>query len=145
MYRKRIIICIISVLFVLGLIFSIIIFTPKELSINVDLPDSYDFTVSNFDNYVVAEADDLSIHISEDRSPYEDTFWYIEYYQNRFYVDENFLNENNIFLNENRYTTINGNKSLILSLTKDYENIPDITYTYAFIQTNRTILYKIYV
>lgn len=102
----------------------------------VEFPGYFEFDFSESKDFIVAKSDDLSVNISKDRSPYEDTFWYIEYYQNRFYTDENFRIANDIVLHENRYTEINGKKALILSLTKNFDTIDDLTYTYAFIQTN---------
>ncbi len=103
---------------------------------SVEFLGNFEFDFSDSKDFIVAKSDDLSINISKDRSPYEDTFWYIEYYQNRFYTDENFRIANDIVLHENRYTEINGKKALILSLTKNFDTIDNLTYTYAFIQTN---------
>lgn len=103
---------------------------------NVEFPGNFTFDFSQSKDFIIARSNDLSVHISKDRSPYEDTFWYIEYYQNRFYTNENFLAQNNITLHENRYTEINGKKTLVLSLTKHLDVLDDLTYTYAFIQTN---------
>lgn len=103
---------------------------------NVEFPGNFTFDFSQSKDFIIAKSNDLSVHISKDRSPYEDTFWYIEYYQNRFYTNENFLAQNNITLHENRYTEINGKKTLVLSLTKHLDVLNDLTYTYAFIQTN---------
>lgn len=103
---------------------------------NVEFPGNFTFDFSQSKDFIIAKSNDLSVHISKDRSPYEDTFWYIEYYQNRFYTNENFLAQNNITLHENRYTEINGKKTLVLSLTKHLDVLDDLTYTYAFIQTN---------
>ena len=102
----------------------------------VRLPGIFEFDFSHSKDYIVAQNEDLYIHISKDRSPYEDTFWYIDYYQNRFYTNESFLQTNNITLHENRQTEINGNKTVILTLTKHFDTLDDLTYTYAFIQTN---------
>lgn len=103
---------------------------------NVEFPGKFHFDFSQSKDFIIARNNNLYVHISKDRSPYEDTFWYIEYYQNRFYTDENFLAANNITLNENRYIEINGKKTLVLSLTKNFDTLDDLTYTYAFIQTN---------
>ena len=103
---------------------------------NVELPGNFTFDFSQSKDFIIAKNDDWYIHISKDRSPYPDTFWYIDYYQNRFYTNENYLNANNIILNENRYTEINGKKTLVLSLTKNFDTLDNLTYTYAFIQTN---------
>lgn len=102
----------------------------------VEFPGVFDFDFSQSKDFIIAKSNDLYVHISKERSPYEDTFWYIEYYQNRFYTDENFRTTNGIVLHENRYTDINGKKTLILSLSKSFDTIDDLTYTYAFIQTN---------
>ena len=61
MSKKRIIFFIIGALFVIGLVFSFIIFSPKELSINVSFPSDYDFNVSGYENYVVADSDSISL------------------------------------------------------------------------------------
>lgn len=103
---------------------------------NVEFPGNFTFDFSQSKDFIIAKNNDLSVHISKERSPYEDTFWYIEYYQNRFYTNDNFLVQNDITLHENRYTEINGKKTLILSLTKHLDVLDDLTYTYAFIQTN---------
>lgn len=103
---------------------------------NVEFPGIFEFDFSKSKDYVIAQNESLHINISKDRSPYEDTFWYIDYYQNRFYKDENFLKSNNITLNEDRYEQINDKKTSVLTITKHFDNLPDVTYTYAFIQTN---------
>ena len=112
--------------------------TLKDISdkYTVEFPGIFEFDFSKSKDYIVAKNEDLYIHISKDRSPYEDTFWYIDYYQNRFYTNESFLQTNNITLHENRQTEINGNKTTILTLTKHFDTLDDLTYTYAFIQTN---------
>ena len=108
MSKKRIIIwLIIGIIFSIGISIMLYVFIPKKLKINIKLPKEFEFEISNFDNYVLIESDELTIHYSEDRSPYEDTFWYIDYYQNRFYTNEDDLKENNITLHENRIASIN--------------------------------------
>lgn len=103
----------------------------------IDLPNnlSFDFTLSK--HYIIAENENLQINISCDVSPYTDTFEYINYYQNRFYLDENYQKENNIVINENRFEKINGYNTVVLSLTRntDSKEYKFNTYTYAFIQT----------
>jgi hypothetical protein len=106
MSKKCIIIwLIIGIIFSIGISTMLYVFIPRKLKINVKLPK--EFEISNFDNYVLIESDELTIHYSEDRSPYEDTFWYIDYYQNRFYTNKDYLKENNITLHENRIASIN--------------------------------------
>ncbi len=132
---KNWLICLI-VLILIGVITALYVFIPRALAFDIELPKGFKFDYSNSELFVIASDDDMSITISKEWSPYEDTWWYIDYYQNRFYVNENYLSENNIKLEENRHTQINGNETLILTLTKDYENIEDTTYTYAYIQTD---------
>lgn len=102
----------------------------------VVLPGAFEFDLTKSKDYIIAQNEELYVHISKDRSPYEDTFWYIDYYQNRFYTNESFLKSNNITLNEDRFAQINGKKTKILTLTKHFDTLDDLTYTYAFIQTN---------
>ena len=132
---KKWLICLI-VLILIGVITALYVFIPRALAFDIELPKGFKFDYSNSELFVIASDDDMSITISKEWSPYEDTWWYIDYYQNRFYVNENYLSENNIKLEENRHTQINGNETLILTLTKGYENIEDTTYTYAYIQTD---------
>ncbi len=103
----------------------------------IDLPSNLSFDFSLSKHYVIAENDNMKINISCDVSPYTDTFEYIKYYQNRFYLDETYQIENNIVINENRFEEINGYKTVILSLTRNTTSneYPFNTYTYAFIQT----------
>ena len=115
---------------------------------SVKLPGLFEFDFSKSKDYVIAKNDDLYIHISKDRSPYEDTFWYIDYYQNRFYTNESFLQTNNITLHENRQTEINGNKTSILTLTRHFDTLDDFLLfnIYVRIYTNkRPVLYSFYV
>lgn len=127
---------VLCVLILIGILCALYIFIPRNLKFDIDLPSGFEFDYSNSELFVTANSSYMSITISNEWSPYEDTWGYIDYYQNRFYTNEQYQAENNITLHENRYVNMNGNKVQILTLTKDYENIEDDTYTYAYIQTD---------
>lgn len=133
---KKYIWWIIGGIIILGIIFALYIFIPRSLTFDISVPANPKFDYSNSENYIIVTNDDgLQITISKEYSPYEDVFGYIEFYHNRFYVNDDYLKGNNMVLHENRYDEINGKKTQILSLTKDYENLDDATYTYVYIQT----------
>lgn len=126
---------ILGILMILSVAIVLYVFIPRNFSFNIELPNDFEIDYSNSENYIIATGKNMSITISKEYSPYEDTFEYIEYYHNRFYINKDYLDGNKITLHENRYTKINDNEIQILSLTKDYENIEDTTYTYAYIRT----------
>lgn len=134
--KKKILWWTLGVVVVLGILFALYIFIPRSLTFDISIPNNPKFDYSNSENYIIVTNDDgLQVTISNEYSPYDDVFEYIDFYHNRFYENENYLNGNNMTLHENRFTTVNGDKTQVLSLTKDYENLEDTTYTYAYIQT----------
>lgn len=104
----------------------------------INLPKNlaYDFSLSK--DYIKAYNDNIDITISMERSPYSDVWEYIDYYQNRFFLDENYQQKNSITLHENRKEKINGHQAQIISLTRntDSDTLKLNTYTYIYMQLN---------
>lgn len=102
----------------------------------VSLPQKleYDFSVSPI--YIKAFNENTSITISCETSPYADIWEYIDYYQNRFFLDEKYQQANNIKLNKNTKEEINGYTIKIISITRNTESdqIDFNTYSYIYIK-----------
>jgi beta-mannanase len=119
---------------------------PEGYYINLPANLKYDFTLSNL--YIKAKSNDMQITLSKEWSPYEDVWKYIDYYQNRFILSEEYQKANNITLHENVKTDVNGYETQIISLSRntDSELMPLKTYTYVYIrlygQTYMRIIFK---
>jgi hypothetical protein len=107
---------------------------PKGYYINLPTNLNYDFSLSQ--KYVKASNDDIQITISKEWSPYIDVWGYIDYYQNRFFLSEEYQKANNIILHENTKTKINGYETQIISLSRnaDSDLVSFNTYTYVYIK-----------
>jgi hypothetical protein len=103
---------------------------PKGYYINLPTNLNYDFSLSQ--KYVKASNDDIQITISKEWSPYIDVWGYIDYYQNRFFLSEEYQKANNIILHENTKTKINGYETQVISISRntDSDLVPFNTYTY---------------
>lgn len=101
----------------------------------VDFQNILDYDFSLSPDYIVGYKDNYSVTLSIEHSPYDDVTWYINHYQNRFYLSEEYRNENNITLVNNETKEINGKQTIILTLTRntDSNEYPYKTYTYAYI------------
>lgn len=105
---------------------------PDGYKITMPYGLEYDFLFS--ESVINAKKEDFSCTISIEESTYDDVDYYIEYYQNRFYTNEDFRNKNNLILNEDILTESAGYKTRILTLTKktDTPYSPLMTYTFAY-------------
>ena len=74
---KKWLICLI-VLILIGVITALYVFIPRALAFDIELPKGFKFDYSNSELFVIASDDDMSITISKEWSPYEDTWWYID-------------------------------------------------------------------
>ena len=108
---------------------------PEGYYINLPKNLSYDFSLST--NIAQAYNDKIDITISLERSPYPDVWEYIDYYQNRFILNENYQQKNNISLINNSKTNINGNDVQIISLSRNTDNVKTLNnYTYMYMKLN---------
>ncbi len=107
---------------------------PKGYYINLPKNLNYDFSLSK--DFVKAYNNNIDITISMERSPYADVWEYIDYYQNRFFLDENYQQRNNITLHENKTFKINGYQTQVISLTRNTNSdvIKLNTYTYIYMK-----------
>lgn len=102
---------------------------PEGYQITLPAGMQYDFSLSGL--VVSAKKSDFSCTISKEVSPYEDIDFYIEYYQNRFYTNENFRNKNNFILQEDITIETAGYKTRLLTLTREKK-----AYTFAYQYTS---------
>ena len=103
----------------------------------INLPKNLEYNFSLSTNISQAYNENMDITISLERSPYPDVWEYIDYYQNRFILNENYQQKNNITLIENAKTNINGNDVQIIALVRNTDNTHCLNnYTYAYMKLN---------
>lgn len=107
---------------------------PKGYYINLPKNLIYDFSLSK--DYIKAYNDNIDITISLEKSPYANVWEYIDYYQNRFLLDENYQSANNITLLENTKEKINGYDTQIISLKRNTtsDTVAKNIYTYIYLK-----------
>lgn len=103
------------------------VFTNYAQGYQITLPAGMQFDFSLSESVISAKKSDFSCTISKEESPYDDIDYYIEYYQNRFYINENFRNKNNFILQEDSIIQTAGYKTRILTLSRNEK-----VYTFAY-------------
>lgn len=102
----------------------------------IELPSDLEFELSYSPKLIRAKSESFYVTISKEKSPYEDVDEYIDYYLNRFLLNENYWAQNNISFVENKNLNLNGNDLQIISLIiNDLEKPKFDGYTYVTIKT----------
>ena len=108
---------------------------PSGTVLTVPSKLSWDFSRS--DRILKASSPDFSVTFSAEQSPYEDVDGYIEFYQNRFYTNEFFLESNGLVLLEDQTIRTAGFSTRLLTLQYKGERgcLPYTVYTFAYQRT----------
>lgn len=110
----------------------------------LNLPYNLYFDFSYAPLYTRAYNDSLKVIISKERSPYKDVDYYIDYYLNRFILNENYQTANNITFIEKSDKEYNGNQMQLITVTLNgLPNNKFDGYTYVTIKTNGTNFFRL--
>ncbi len=110
----------------------------------LSLPDDIIFDFSYSPILIKAQSDTFYITISKEISPYKDIDGYIDYYLNRFILNENWQQSNKIILKDKIDKDINGNQMQIIQTV--IENLPKDKfdgYTHVIVKTKSSEFFRI--
>ncbi len=110
---------------------------PKGYS--VSLPEDMSFDLSISPEQIKAYNDNTTVIITREWAPYEDVFYFIDHYLNNYYLNEEFIAQNNITITRNEtFTMENGARAQLISLTRTPaagSTVSQNDYTYFFVES----------
>ncbi len=110
----------------------------------VDFPENTKFDFTKSPIFVKGKGENFDVTVSRELSPYKDVDEYIEYYLNRFILNESWQKENKITVKEDNLTTKNGyNTQIISSTINDSGDAEFDGYAYILIKTDTRYFYRI--
>lgn len=116
----------------------------KANGYSLDLPFDVEFDFSFNPIFVKAQSNSFYVTISKEESPYEDIDYYIDYYLNRFMLNKEYQESNNIIFKENITKFYNNYNMQIISLVLDKMNENKFdAYTYVIIKTGSSTFYRL--
>lgn len=107
---------------------------PKGYSVSVPNDMTFDYTLAK--SYTKCIDSDMELFISREVSPYDDVYYYIDHYLDRYVTSPEYQNKNNITLNYHAVEQIKNKPVKILSITRTpYEGseVKFNTYSYIYI------------
>lgn len=119
-----------------------IITEPEQQVINewtkgyqIALPLDMKIDLENSIEFIKAENDTMSVTLTREWAPYEDVMWYIENYQNNYFLNEHYREENNIELFKNEELLHNECKARLINLerTPNGKILHKNNYTYFYV------------
>ena len=101
---------------------------------SLKLPLDMEVDTSDYQEYITAQNDTLTVTVTREWSPYEDVLWYIENYQNNYILNEHYQNENSIEIFENDSFLFNGCNARLINLERKTVNANHKNnYTYFYV------------
>ncbi len=108
-----------------------------------DFPEDIKFDFKKSPIFVKVESENFDVTVSRELSPYEDVDEYIDYYLNRFILNESYQKGNKITVKEDNLTTKNGYSAQIISATiNDSGDARLDGYAYVLIKTDTQYFYR---
>lgn len=112
----------------------VIIDRPKGYMLSLPVDMSVDLSISP--EQIKAYNEDMTVIITREWAPYEDPWYFVDNYMNNYYLDEHYIETNNITIRENTVYEQNGAKAQRISLCRSPEKQLEERqneYTYFFI------------
>lgn len=109
---------------------------PKGYMLSFPMDMSFDLLQSP--DYIKAYNADMTVIITREWAPYEDVWFFIDNYFNNYYLNEHYIEQNNITIRENKkYTHLDASSQLI-SLAREAKSqdiVRQNEYSYFFIES----------
>jgi hypothetical protein len=93
---------------------------PKGFSLCV--PSDMEVNTDHATEYIRADKEGMSLVMSREWSPYLDTVLFIDNHLNNYYLNENYIEKNNITIHENEVFTLKDARAQFISLTRNTDN-----------------------
>lgn len=110
---------------------------------SVALPLDMKVDTLNYQEYITAENETLTVVVTREWAPYEDVLWYIENYQNNYILNDYYRSENNIALIKNESLTHNGASARLINATRKAQGKSNYTYFYVLADTAPQAFFRI--
>ncbi|MBE7026291.1 MAG: hypothetical protein E7410_01800 [Ruminococcaceae bacterium] len=119
---------------------------PKGYSLSFPLDMSFDLSISP--EQIKAYNDDMTVIVTREWAPYDDVEWYIDNYLNNYYLDEHYIQTNNITIHEHRRYEHNKAAAQLVSLSRspesqDIERQNHYTYFYVLSKTGKQAFFRV--
>jgi len=93
-----------------------------------------------------ADRKDMTVVVSREWAPYEDPFFFIDNYMNNYYLNERYIEKNNITIHENEVYDFKGAKAQFVSLTREdgaEEHLNNYNYFYVLSKMSSQAFFRI--
>ena len=105
---------------------------PKGYYLSIPSSLKVDTTISP--ELIRADRKDMTVVVSREWAPYEDPFFFIDNYLNNYYLNERYIEKNNITIHENQVYDFKGAKAQFVSLTREDGNSDHLNnYNYFYV------------
>lgn len=112
----------------------VLIDRPKGYMLSFPIDMNFDLSISP--EQIKAYNDDMTVVVTREWAPYDDPWYFVDNYMNNYYLDEHYIETNDITIRENRTYEHNGAKAQRISLARtpaegarEHQN----EYTYFFV------------
>lgn len=97
---------------------------------SISVPADMEVDISNYQEYVTAQNDTLSVTVTREWAPYEDVLWYIENYQNNYILNDYYRAQNDIELIKNESFAKGGVSARLINVKRKAQGKSNYTYFY---------------
>ncbi len=124
----------------------VLIDKPKGYSLT--FPEDMEFDLSISPEQIRAYNDEMSVTVTREWAPYPDVMWYIDNYMNNYYLNEHYIETNNITIREHKEYEHNGAPAQLVSLVRRPEKQivaqkNDYTYFYVLSKTGPQAFFRV--
>ncbi len=117
---------------------------PKGYYLSIPSDLKVDTTISP--ELIRGDREDMTIIVTREWAPYEDPFFFIDNYLNNYYLNERYIEKNNILIHENEVFDFKGAKAQFVSLTREdasEEHLNNYNYFYVLSKTGPQAFFRI--
>ena len=117
---------------------------PKGYYLSIPADLKVDTSISP--ELIRADRENMSITVTREWAPYEDPFFFIDNYLNNYYLNERYIEKNNITIHENEIFDFKGAKAQFVSLTRtdgNAKHLNNYNYFYVLSKTGPQAFFRI--
>lgn len=112
----------------------------------LSIPASLTVDTSISPDIIRADGENMTVVVSREWAPYEDPFYFIDNYLNNYYLNERYIEKNNITIHENEVFDFKGAKAQFISLTREDgadTHLNNYSYFYVLSKTGKQAFFRI--